>query len=343
MRFFFINFPTTLDTLTNPTSGNTLNSPDHAGQHSDVNDIVEALEAKVGVNSSAVTTSHDYKLSAVTSSAKALTSGTSTQSVTGLTLTTPVINLGSDATGDIYYRNSGGALTRLGIGSSNQVLAVSAGLPSWVANPAATNGSTTVAGIFEAATAAEVTAGTGTGGTGAVLVVTPDALASSTPVFNGSGLTNIPGPKILAVYTDVTTSSNTTETTLLSTTIPANTLGTNGGLHFKVYISSLSNTSTSTAWTIRVKYGATTVASYAPQVAWTTVGGFVEGYLLATGSTGTQEANIYSQISTVGPVISSGTSSEDSTASKTFAITSQFSNSSGNDAITVKMSIVSKI
>jgi microcystin-dependent protein len=54
------SFPSGLDALTNPTSGNTLASPDHAGQHADANDAIEALEAKVGVNSSAVTTSHDY-------------------------------------------------------------------------------------------------------------------------------------------------------------------------------------------------------------------------------------------------------------------------------------------
>lgn len=41
------------------------------------------------------------------------------------------LDLGSDATGDIFYRNSGGAFTRLGIGSSSQVLTVSGGLPSW--------------------------------------------------------------------------------------------------------------------------------------------------------------------------------------------------------------------
>jgi microcystin-dependent protein len=57
------NFPTSLDTLTNPTSGSALNSPDHAGQHADANDAIEALEAKVGVNGSAVTTSLDYKVS----------------------------------------------------------------------------------------------------------------------------------------------------------------------------------------------------------------------------------------------------------------------------------------
>lgn len=37
----------------------------------------------------------------------------------------------SGATGDIYYRNSSGAFTRLAIGSTNDVLKVTGGLPSW--------------------------------------------------------------------------------------------------------------------------------------------------------------------------------------------------------------------
>jgi hypothetical protein len=57
-----ITFPTTLDTLTDPTASDKLNSVTvpHATQHADLNNIVEALEAKVGVNDSAVTTSLDY-------------------------------------------------------------------------------------------------------------------------------------------------------------------------------------------------------------------------------------------------------------------------------------------
>lgn len=42
----------------------------------------------------------------------------------------------SGATGDLYYRDSSGVFTRLGIGSTNQVLKVSSGLPSWGASPA---------------------------------------------------------------------------------------------------------------------------------------------------------------------------------------------------------------
>ena len=43
------------------------------------------------------------------------------------------IDLGSDATGDVFYRNASGQFTRLGIGSSGQVLTVSGGLPAWAA------------------------------------------------------------------------------------------------------------------------------------------------------------------------------------------------------------------
>jgi microcystin-dependent protein len=56
------NFPTSLDSLTNPTGASSLTSPDHAGQHTDANDAIEALQAKVGVNGSAVTTSLDYRV-----------------------------------------------------------------------------------------------------------------------------------------------------------------------------------------------------------------------------------------------------------------------------------------
>ncbi len=56
------NFPTSLDTLQNPTSTDTVASVDHAAQHTNANDAIEALQAKVGIDSSAVSTSHDYKI-----------------------------------------------------------------------------------------------------------------------------------------------------------------------------------------------------------------------------------------------------------------------------------------
>lgn len=84
-----ISFPTGLDTLTNPLSTSNLNSPSHSGQHSDANDAIEALEAKVGIDSSAVVTSHDYILNTKDGG---VVSVTGTQTLTNKTLTSPTIN-----------------------------------------------------------------------------------------------------------------------------------------------------------------------------------------------------------------------------------------------------------
>ena len=43
------NFPTGLDALSNPTTSSALNNPSLAGQHSNANDAIEALQIKVGV------------------------------------------------------------------------------------------------------------------------------------------------------------------------------------------------------------------------------------------------------------------------------------------------------
>lgn len=56
------NFPVSLDSLGNPSSGDTLNAPSHSTQHANANDAIEVVQAKVGVDNSAVTTSLDYKM-----------------------------------------------------------------------------------------------------------------------------------------------------------------------------------------------------------------------------------------------------------------------------------------
>ena len=58
------NFPTSLDAFTNPSSTDSMDSVSvpHATQHADLNDAVEALQAKVGADGSAVVSSHDYKI-----------------------------------------------------------------------------------------------------------------------------------------------------------------------------------------------------------------------------------------------------------------------------------------
>jgi len=80
-------YPTTLDNFTNPVGTDKVNNAvaalKHSTQHSNSNDAIEALEAKVGIDGSAVTTSHDYKLSGVTSTAKAV-SNNSNENIAGI-------------------------------------------------------------------------------------------------------------------------------------------------------------------------------------------------------------------------------------------------------------------
>jgi len=183
-------FPTSLDNFTNPTGTDLLENSnaalDHDLQHSNANDAIEALQAKVGADSSAVTTSHDYKLSEVTSSDKAV-GKTATQTLTNKTLTSPKVNVGSDATADMWYRGADGTLTRIPIGSSTQILTSDGSTPSWQNNASGSDASTTVKGVVEEATQSEVDAGTTTGGTGARLFVNPGTLTTYLGKFRFGG------------------------------------------------------------------------------------------------------------------------------------------------------------
>jgi len=69
------SFPSGLDSFTNPTAVDTLDSPPHDTQHADANDAIEALQAKVGADSSAVTSSLDYKVAQLESDVSGLVTG----------------------------------------------------------------------------------------------------------------------------------------------------------------------------------------------------------------------------------------------------------------------------
>lgn len=85
-------YPTDLDNLSadNPTLSDTLATANHHTLHEDERAAIESIETKIGVDSSAVTTSHDYKLSGVTGTDKAV-SKTGAETLTDKTLTSPVL------------------------------------------------------------------------------------------------------------------------------------------------------------------------------------------------------------------------------------------------------------
>jgi hypothetical protein len=50
------NYPTSIDSFTNPTSGDTLDSPSHAAQHANINDAMVAVQTRLGTGADPVGT-----------------------------------------------------------------------------------------------------------------------------------------------------------------------------------------------------------------------------------------------------------------------------------------------
>lgn len=208
-----------------------------------------------------------------------------------------------------------------------------------------------VQGIGILATAAQITAGTASESS-YPLFVTPDQLALSTPVFNGSSLTNIVATKKIAInYTGTTIGATATETDILSETIAANTLGTGNGIRVRIFISTMAGGSNAGQnFIIRLKYGATTLATFTSGTIANIVGsGYLDCLLLATGATGTQEGslgmNYLEGANGFKTAAAVGTSSEDSTASKTLAVSWDWATATGLGASSVVVDhyIVEKI
>lgn len=74
------NFPSSLDDLNNPNSTDSMEG--HAALHSNVNDAIEAIQAKVGIDGSEDSDSLDYKVSVLQDTVESL--GNSTDSIVEL-------------------------------------------------------------------------------------------------------------------------------------------------------------------------------------------------------------------------------------------------------------------
>jgi hypothetical protein len=55
-----INYPTSLDSFTNPSASSLLTSPSHAQQHSDINDAMEAVQTKLAIGNTVIGTYTAY-------------------------------------------------------------------------------------------------------------------------------------------------------------------------------------------------------------------------------------------------------------------------------------------
>lgn len=118
------SYPSGLDSLTNPSGTSLVTSPDHAAQHANANDAIEAIESTLGTTAG---TAVLKDFSAGQFPVRVNSGGTLQQSLTGGTINTtvlgtPTLTLGSDATGDLFYRSAGGTITRLAPGTAGQAL-----------------------------------------------------------------------------------------------------------------------------------------------------------------------------------------------------------------------------
>lgn len=332
-----MSFPTTLDTTsTIPVeSSSTSLSTNHVTNHTASQTAIIALETKVGVDGSAVTSTHDYKLSGVTGTDKAV-SKTGTETLTNKTLTSPTI------TGATITTSSVNGVTIQTAGSATDFLAANGTYQTG----AVANSSTTVKGIVEEATQAEITAATASGGTGARLFINPSTLSGSSPAILGTNITDNRATKVTRLAGS-TAPANTSENTIFTTTVNANMLGSTGMLHFScpILVTLSASTGVSTTFTIRVKFGGTTIGTLTitnpttGAVVFSSIGK-LEAYIVnatsatqnnsvftVTGYNGMNSSGVASSFSN--PV--DGTSSVTTTSNQTFEVTVQKNNTSNGD------------
>lgn len=148
-----VNFPVSLDSFSNPSPTDYQDIVPHSTQHANLNDAVELLQAKVGINGSADTNSLDYKVTQVNP------------------LTTK---------GDIFVRSATGN-TRLPVGTDGYMLVADSSETLWVKYISPSSGGTV--------TTASVASANGFTGSVATATTTPAITigTSITGIVKGNG------------------------------------------------------------------------------------------------------------------------------------------------------------
>lgn len=226
--------------------------------------------------------------------------------------------------GDLMYGTGSAVVTRLGIGTTDQVLTVAGGIPAWVAGSKAT---LTTTGDLLYASSANTLARLAVGSANQSLRVGGGIPAWVTNgYFNRFDIVNTAG-----------------ESTVISQSIPGGTLGTNQAVLIVIEGDYLNNSGATKTLTLAFKYGATTLWSHvtaALAASATRAPFYCTAVLAGDSATNAQRlsggANIGAQAAATNGIgtwggtllagaIFGGTSAEDSTAAKTLAVTATHS------------------
>lgn len=165
-------------------------------------------------------------------------------------------------------------------------------------------------------------------------------------VPNWEGVTD----RLSSDTTNTTFNNSSAENTLFTYSVPANTLGTNGGILLKGIVD-FAVSAANINCTFRVKYGGTTLASFGTSgvtgtPTFTSTFSF-DVLLQGAGATGSQESNcMYTQTGTTfSPVAGAilGASSIDSTASQNLIVTAQMDTASAAGTSAIRNYFIMKL
>jgi len=198
-------------------------------------------------------------------------------------------------------------------------------------------------------------------GTAVQFTALPQSSATATATSDFTTKTYVDGvtSKISTVVTDVTVGNTTTETDIISVSIPAATLGTDNGVKARIYISDFDQrTDGDATCTLRFKYGSTTALTLAvlqSSTADSNLHGYIEVLLVADGATSAQEisASINLAVDSAAEFTNTainqrimsgdGTAAEDSTGALTFAVSVQWGDAETGNTTTMKHAIIEKV
>lgn len=348
------NFPTSLDVLPNPTPTSKVNNAvydlKHSVQHGNVNDAVEALEAKVGINGSTVTTSHDYKLSGVTGADKAVSlTGTETLTNKSLTDSTTFIIDETDATKKAKFQASGittGATREITLPDVNTTMAGTDATQT-LTNKTIDGDNNTIqdlnAGtVFKTATAVPIANG-GTGATTATAgfnAISPSTTKGDLIVNNGTNDVRLPiGSNGTVLIADSTQSegvkwalSSTLGLTKiyhsasfsspLTINIPGNTLGTSNAIRVTL-INPRYNATSGQSVTVTMSYGGSSISALIiGEVSGATASNIKTNFVSYLSANGTTNSQILSCETIYNPIFASTASTRIEQQSGTLSINS---------------------